>query len=142
MNNICVKYLMRLEKPDLGEVVLRLFMRDDANIYEMQNQWYIIDAAKSFLKQRNFESGLRHLDFIAKQFIDFQSNEFDFHTYCLRRWTLREYTELIEFNDNIYDNKKYAETAGLAILYLKEYEYKLKEDEAKSKLEEETKEEK
>jgi hypothetical protein len=30
----------------------------------------------------------------------------------------------------------------LAIAYLKEYEYKLKEDEAKSKLEEETKEEK
>ncbi len=95
----------------------------------MQNHWYIIDAAKSLLKQRNLDAGLRHLDFIAKHFIDFQGNEYDFHTYCLRKWTLREYTELIEFNDNIYDDKKYADAAGTAIRYLKEYVHKLREDE-------------
>lgn len=33
MNNICVKYLMQCEQPDLGETVLRLFMRDDASLY-------------------------------------------------------------------------------------------------------------
>lgn len=33
MNNICVKYLMKCEKPDLGETVLRMFMRDDASLY-------------------------------------------------------------------------------------------------------------
>ena len=86
---------MKCEKPDLGEIVLRIFMRDDASLYDLQNHWYIIQAGKSFLKQRNFEAGLRHLDFINKQFLDFQSNEFDFHTYCIRRWTLREYVQLI-----------------------------------------------
>jgi N-alpha-acetyltransferase 15/16, NatA auxiliary subunit len=95
MNNICVKYLMKCEKPDIGENVLRMFMRDDASLYELQNHWYIIEAAKSFLKQRNFASGLKHLDFVNKQFLDFQGNEFDFHTYCLRKWTLKEYIELI-----------------------------------------------
>jgi peptide alpha-N-acetyltransferase len=130
---------MRCEKPELGETVLRLFMRDEASLYELQNHWYIIEAGKSFLKQRNFEAGLRHLDFVAKHFLDFQGNEYDFHTYCLRRWTLREYTELIDFNDNIYDDKKYAEAAGWAIKYLKEYVHKIQEDELKAKVEEETK---
>lgn len=54
MNNICVKYLMKCEKPDIAENVLRLFMRDDASLYELQNHWYIVEAGKSFLKQRKF----------------------------------------------------------------------------------------
>ena len=65
---------MRCEKPDVGETVLRTFMRDDASLYELQNHWYIIEAGKSFLKQRKFEPGLRHMDFIQKQFIEFQGN--------------------------------------------------------------------
>lgn len=52
MNNICVKYLFKCQKPNLGEDVMRLFMRDEANAYELQNHWYIIDAAKSFLKKK------------------------------------------------------------------------------------------
>ena len=65
---------MRFEKPDIAENVLRLFMRDEASLYELQNHWYIVEAGKSLLKQRNFEAGLRHLDFIAKHFLDFQGN--------------------------------------------------------------------
>lgn len=33
MNNICVKYLMKCEKPDIAENMLRTFMRDDASLY-------------------------------------------------------------------------------------------------------------
>lgn len=47
------------------------------------------------------------------------SNEFDFHYYCIRKWTLREYTELVAFNDNIFADKKYIESAYYAIKYLK-----------------------
>lgn len=49
--------------------------------------------------------------------------------------------ELIQFNDNIYDDKKYVEAAGIAIRYLKEYVHKLQEDEktAAKKAEEEAK---
>ena len=136
MNNICVKFLLRCEQADLGENVLRMFMRDDASLYELQNHWYIIEAGKGLLKKGNFEAGLRHLDFINKQFQDFLGNEYDFHGYCCRRWPLREYTELIAFNDNIYDDKKYAEAAGLAMQYLQEYDHKLREDELKPKEEE------
>ena len=141
MNNICVKYLMKCEQTDLGEQVLRMFMRDDASLYDLQNHWYIIEAAKGFLKKGNFAAGLRHLEFINKQFQEFLGNEFDFHAYCCRRWTLREYTELIAFNDNIYDDKKYADASGLAIMYLREWVHRLEEEKNKPKQEEEKKEE-
>lgn len=52
MNNICVKYLFRCLKPNTAEDVMRLFMRDEANAYELQNHWYIIEAGKSLLKRR------------------------------------------------------------------------------------------
>ena len=64
---------------------------------------------------RKFAPGLRHLNFIEKQFQDMESNQYDFHTYCVRKWTLREYIEFIAFNDNLYHDKKYAEAAYLAI---------------------------
>lgn len=126
MNNICVKYIMKCEKPNIGEEIFRLFTREDSSLYELQNQWYIIETGKSLLKCRNFEAGLRHLNFISKQFLDMLANEHDFHAYCLRKWTLREYTELIAFNDNIYDDRQYMDAAGTAIAYLFEYTHKLK----------------
>eukprot|EP00919_Chromeraceae_sp_WS-2016_P041802 GHVR01099529.1.p1 GENE.GHVR01099529.1~~GHVR01099529.1.p1 ORF type:complete len:275 (-),score=25.64 GHVR01099529.1:669-1493(-) len=136
MNNICVKFLMKCLKPMLAEEVLKFFMRDEASLYELQTQWYIIEAGKSFLKQRNFEAGLRHLNFISKQFTDMLSNEYDFHSYCLRKSTYREYVELINFNDNIYQDKIYMEAAANVIKYLFEYVHKLKADEEMKKNEE------
>ena len=70
---------------------------------------------------------------IFKQFGDMQSNEFDFHYYCFRKWTLREYTELVAFNDNIFADKKFIESAYYAIKYLREYSNFIKVDEEKKK---------
>ena len=64
MNNICVKFLLKCCKPSQAEEILKLFMRDEASMYELQNQWYIIETGKSFLKLRNYPAGLRHLNFI------------------------------------------------------------------------------
>ena len=110
-------------KPGIAEDILKLFMRDEASLYELQNQWYIIEAGKSFLKQRKFAPGLKHLQFVDKQFKDMEANQYDFHTYCIRKWTLREYVEYIEFNDNIFKDKKYFEAAGNAIRYLQEFSH-------------------
>ena len=60
-----------------------------------------------------------------------QASEYDFHYYCFRKWTLKEYTELIRFNDNIYSDKKYIEAAAYAMRYLREFVYKVQEDEIK-----------
>jgi len=60
-------------------------------MYELQNQWFIIEVGKAFLRMKNYPAGLRHLNFIEKQFQDISSNQIDFHTYCIRKWTLKEY---------------------------------------------------
>ena len=52
---------MKCEQTDLAEQVMRMFMRDDASLYDLQNHWYIIEGAKAFLKKGNFAAGLRHL---------------------------------------------------------------------------------
>ena len=54
MNNICVKYMFKCRKPQLAENMLKLFMRDEASLYELQNQWYIIEAGKSFLYMKEY----------------------------------------------------------------------------------------
>ena len=125
MNNICVKYLFKCLKPEKAEEMLKLFMRDEASLYELQNQWYIIDAGKSFLKMHNHEAGSKHFNIINKQFLDMLANQYDFHTYCVRKWTLKEYVELISFNDNIYQDKKYVEAAAYAMQDIPEYIHQL-----------------
>jgi hypothetical protein len=69
-----VKYLFRCRKPQIAEDVMRLFMRDEANSYELQNHWYIIEAGKSFLQRRELDAGLSHFKTVYKQFGDMQSN--------------------------------------------------------------------
>lgn len=141
MNNICVKYLFKCQKPEKAEEMLRLFMRDEASLYELQTQWYIIEAGKAFLKMKDYDAGLRHLNFVDKQFIDMEANQYDFHTYCVRKWTLKEYVELIAFNDNLYCDKKYSEAAGVAMEYLPEYVHSLAVKEKESAVDENTGEE-
>lgn len=68
------------------------------------------------------------------------SNQIDFHTYCIRKWTLREYLEYISFNDNIYKDKKYIEAAAYAIDNLFEFTKQIEIEASKPK-QEETKEE-
>ena len=77
------------------------------------------------MKDRKYGPGLKHLDFIQKQFEEMYANQYDFHTYCIRKWTMSEYVELIKYNDNLYQDKKYMEAAGSAIPHLFEYNIEL-----------------
>ena len=59
----------------------------------------------------------------------------------MRKWTLKEYIELIAFNDNIYNDKKYAEAAAYALQYFPEYVHHLAVKEKQPPVEEGVKDE-
>ena len=81
--------------------------------------WYEIEEARAHLLQRNFGAGLRHLKMIDKQFEDMYEDQYDFHGYSIRKWNLREYLELIRYMDDVRNDRKYIEAAGLMLHYLK-----------------------
>lgn len=54
-----------------------------------------------------------------KHFEDFQEDQFDFHAYCVRKVTLRAYTEVLRFEDNLWGEDYYFTAAtGIVGIYL------------------------
>ena len=52
---------------------------------------------------------------VFKHFEDFQEDQFDFHTYCLRKMTLRTYVEMLRMEDELYHHIYYSKAAWGAI---------------------------
>jgi NMDA receptor-regulated protein 1 len=60
---------------------------------------------------------------VVKHFDDFQEDQFDFHSYCLRKVTLRAYISVLRFEDVVYGQDFFCEAAaGIIRIYLHLYD--------------------
>lgn len=56
---------------------------------------------------------------IEKHFEDFHEDQFDFHSYCIRKVTLRAYVDVLRWEDALWGHETYAEAAeGIIRTYL------------------------
>ena len=76
---------------------------------------------RCYLHRGEYGPGLRHIHFVQKQFEDMYEDQYDFHSYALYRWSLKEYLDLVRYGDDIFNDRKYMEAAGIAIKYLMNY---------------------
>ena len=96
-------------------------MGTESTPYDLQNMWFEIEMARCFLHKGEYAPGLRHLNFIQKQFEDMYEDQYDFHSYSLYRWALKEYVDLIRKSDDIYNDRRYMQASAMAVKYLMEY---------------------
>ena len=60
---------------------------------------------------------------VEKHFEDFHEDQFDFHSYCIRKVTLRTYTDVLTWEDNLWSQKCYCQAAqGIIKGYLHLYD--------------------
>ena len=56
---------------------------------------------------------------VFQHFTEITEDQFDFHTYCLRKMTLRSYVSLLRLEDVLRNHRFYFKTASIAIrIYL------------------------
>jgi hypothetical protein len=56
---------------------------------------------------------------VVKHFEDFHEDQFDFHSYCVRKVTLRAYTEVLRYEDHLWGEPYYGRAAeGIIGIYL------------------------
>ena len=68
--------------------------------------------------------------FFVQHFSEIIEDQFDFHTYCLRKMTLRSYVDLLRLEDILRSHKFYKKAAQCAInVYLRLHDKPLKDDE-------------
>ena len=102
INSKCAKYMLRVNQVEEAEKILALFTRKDVpatqDLVDMQCQWFNIEEGYAYLRQKEYGKALKRFHVIEKIYDDIYDDQFDFHTYCMRKMTLRAYVRYAKKN--------------------------------------------
>ncbi|CBQ67984.1 related to n-terminal acetyltransferase 1 [Sporisorium reilianum SRZ2] len=120
LNSKAAKYLLRTNETVEAERIVGLFTKPDApsptyDLNEMQALWYLAEEAEAFLRASNYAMALKRLAQLDKVFQEFWDDQLDFHSYCMRKMTLRSYVNLVRFEDRLRSHPAYVRAATAAI---------------------------
>jgi peptide alpha-N-acetyltransferase len=85
------------------------------DLLEMQCIWYITEDGESYLRQGNFGLALKRFQTIWKVFDDWTEDQFDFHSFSLRKGQIRSYIEMLRWEDSLRAHPFFARAALGAI---------------------------
>lgn len=116
INTKSTKYLMRSNAVERANKTIDQFTRDvdnggKSNLHEMQCTWYELERAEAHMRRQEPGLALKMIRHVDKHFEDITEDQFDFHSYCLRKVTLRAYTEILDMENRLYSNEKYVRAA-------------------------------
>jgi len=123
INNKTTKYMLRANRDNVARERISLFTRHEGNpeqnLYDMQCTWYELELAACYARKGDWGKCLKKFTAVEKHFEDFHEDQFDFHSYCLRKNTLRSYVEVLKFEDNLWGQNFYTQAAsGLVNSYV------------------------
>jgi len=121
LNTKATRYLLRADCVPEAEATIALFTKDGGStLHEMQCVWFELELAASYLRTGDYGRALKNFTHVEKHFADIVEDQFDFHTYCVRKMTLREYVKMVRFEDTLYGHAFYVTAAcGIVDTYLR-----------------------
>ncbi|XP_023770332.1 N-terminal acetyltransferase A complex auxiliary subunit NAA15 [Lactuca sativa] len=126
VNSQCVKRMLQADQVPLAEKTAVLFTKDGDqhnNLHDMQCMWYELASGESYLRQGDLGRALKKFLGVEKHYADITEDQFDFHSYCLRKMTLRAYIEMLRFQDRLHAHNYFRKAAVGAIrCYIKLYD--------------------
>ncbi|XP_039124680.1 N-terminal acetyltransferase A complex auxiliary subunit NAA15 [Dioscorea cayenensis subsp. rotundata] len=142
LNSECVIRMLHADQVGLAEKTAVLFTKDGEqhnNLHDMQCMWYELASGESFFRQGDLGRALKKFLAVEKHYSDITEDQFDFHSYCLRKMTLRSYVSMLKFQDKLHSHPYFEKAAAGAIrCYMKLHDSPLKsgaeEENAMSKL--------
>lgn len=131
INCKAAKYLLRDNKVGEAEVMCAKFTREGVpamdNLNEMQCMWFQSECATAYKRLGMYGEALKKCSEIDRHFTEIIEDQFDFHTYCMRKMTLKAYVDLLRLEDQLRSHKFYESTASVAInTYIGLYDKPLK----------------
>jgi peptide alpha-N-acetyltransferase len=76
---------------------------------------YELASAESCFRQGDLGLSLKKYLAVEKHYADITEDQFDFHSYCLRKMTLRTYVEMLQFQDRLHSHAYFRKAAAGAI---------------------------
>lgn len=131
INSKAAKYQLRNNENEKALKTVALFTRADtaggplADLLDMQCIWYLAEDGEAYARQGNIGLALKRFHAIANIFDVWQEDQFDFHSFSLRKGQIRAYIDMITWEDHVRDHPFYSRAALDAIkLYVSIFDKK------------------
>lgn len=121
INTKAAKYQLRADENEAALKTLGLFTRAEtvggplADLTDMQGMWYMTEDGESHARQGNVGLALKRFHTIWNFFETWTEDQFDFHTFSLRKGQIRAYVEMIRWEDHLRDHPFFTRAALAAI---------------------------
>lgn len=119
INSKCAKYMLRANMVKEAEEICAKFTREDVpameNLNEMQCMWFQTECALAFQRLERWGDALKKCHEVDRHYSEIIEDQFDFHTYCMRKMTLRAYVGLLRLEDVLRRHPFYYKAAKCAI---------------------------
>lgn len=115
VNSKATKYYLRSDNIDRAVATIFLFTKKDVDpvedLVEMQSFWFINALAEAHERLGNHAMALKYFHVVDRTFADVYDDQFDFHSYSIRKCVLRAYVEMIQFEDSLHKHPYFRRAA-------------------------------
>ncbi|KAF9457543.1 NMDA receptor-regulated protein 1-domain-containing protein [Collybia nuda] len=116
LNTKAAKYLLRAGMNDEASGIFGLFTKKEAaspgaDLEDMQSMLYLIEEADSQYRNGKLNLALKRYINITKIFSEIEDDQYDFHGYNLRKFTINIYTKLLKWEDKLRSHPAYIHAA-------------------------------
>ncbi|KAF2722557.1 N-terminal acetyltransferase-like protein [Polychaeton citri CBS 116435] len=124
INTKCAKYQLRNDQNAVATETMGLFTRKEAvggplgDLLDMQCVWFVTEDGESYARQRKYALALKRFKQIYDIFDTWAEDQFDFHTFSLRKGMVRAYVDMIRWEDVLREHPFFTRAALSAISIL------------------------
>ncbi|AEO67232.1 uncharacterized protein THITE_54031 [Thermothielavioides terrestris NRRL 8126] len=125
INSKAAKYQLRNNENEKALATMGLFTRAEtvggplADLVDMQCVWFLTEDGEAWQRRGNLGLALKRYHTVFNIFDTWQEDQFDFHSFSLRKGQIRAYIDLIRWEDRLREHPFYFRAALNAVnLYL------------------------
>ncbi|KAL3420814.1 tetratricopeptide [Phlyctema vagabunda] len=126
INTKAAKYQLRNNESETALKTLGLFTRAEtvggplADLHDMQCMWFLTEDGESYARQGKTGLALKRFTSVFNVFDVWQEDQFDFHSFSLRKGQIRAYVDMILWEDRLREHPFYSRAALSAVdVYIK-----------------------
>lgn len=132
INTKAAKYQIRNDETAKSLETLGLFTRNDSpggplsDLLDMQCVWFMTEDGEAQVRKGNVGLALKRFHTVYNIFDVWVEDQFDFHSFTLRKGQIRAYVDMIRWEDHIREHPFYSRAALAAVkLYISMFDNKL-----------------